>query len=370
MKCTLRFTRHTAVLDQPVGGDRRSWRERSGLLIEWEDDQGNVGRGEASPLPGYSPDDLTEAEHDLRPLANLEWALPESLDDALAWIDQRWRHLRGAARFALDMALLDLLGQREHRPAWSLLTSNKDPVALPLAHLVSARDEAGIAAEIDRASSLGYHAFKLKIGADAQADQLRCSTLRRLRPAAEIRLDANRAWSEAELLERIRPFRDLGCAYIEEPLLTLDLQALAASAPGTAATRAMLERLPVPLALDESLQSPGAAAALDQIAPGLPIAAIVVKPMVLGGIGPSVTLAQAARRHGLGAVFSHLFDGPLALDATAALALCWGSPDMAQGLAPHRALGVWPHRSPCSIEGSRITPWHGAGFQRLSARME
>ncbi|MFZ5785756.1 MAG: hypothetical protein ACOY3Y_04870, partial [Acidobacteriota bacterium] len=45
-----------------VGNRASTWRERHGVLLEVEDDGGARGVGEASPLPGYSPDTLEACE--------------------------------------------------------------------------------------------------------------------------------------------------------------------------------------------------------------------------------------------------------------------------------------------------------------------
>ena len=41
---------------------RRSWPERESLLLRLSDEGGQRGLGEATPLPGYSPDRLDQVE--------------------------------------------------------------------------------------------------------------------------------------------------------------------------------------------------------------------------------------------------------------------------------------------------------------------
>jgi L-alanine-DL-glutamate epimerase-like enolase superfamily enzyme len=64
--------------------------------------------------------------------------------------------------------------------------------------------------------------------------------------------------------------------------------------------------------------------------------------MTLGGLMRCRDLAARARAAGLSVVVSHLFDGPVALNAYAELALSLESGDLASGLMPHPALDVYP----------------------------
>src|SRR5205814_6820825 len=89
------------------------WRRRDGLVLRLVDDDGRVGRGEASPLPGYSPDDrdacaASLAAVDVAALAIGGGDLLEGVRAAVARIDARLP----AARFAVETALLDLAAQR------------------------------------------------------------------------------------------------------------------------------------------------------------------------------------------------------------------------------------------------------------------
>src|ERR1041385_4324788 len=106
-------------------GAERSWPTRHGLALTVETSEGIVGQGEASPLPGYSRETLDAARESL---ARFDWtAVPEP--DPSMDMDELCTGLRGigdktllpSARFAVETAFLDILGQRAARPIWSLL---------------------------------------------------------------------------------------------------------------------------------------------------------------------------------------------------------------------------------------------------------
>ena len=105
---------------------RRRWTERQGVLLRLGAGA-QVGLGEASPLPGYSPETLGDAARALGALRldGLGDALAGDLGSALAFADVALE--AGAppsARHALETALLDLWSRRQGQPAWRALATH------------------------------------------------------------------------------------------------------------------------------------------------------------------------------------------------------------------------------------------------------
>ncbi len=334
------LTEVRGTMGAPVANSQGSWQIRESLVVNVEGIDGTIGRGEASPLPGYSSETLADCRTVL-----MDYCRTRHLPDPRS---------PAAARFALDMALLDLRSRSEQRPTWTLLSAEK-PGTLSLCALLIADDD-GIEEELNLAWERGYRSFKLKIGRDPSVDLQRCRWVRQCYPTAEIRLDANRAFRAEEATQRLAAFRELDCAFVEEPWSDLDL---------TRGGDEWLHRcasLPLPLALDESLRQPGAEAALRRLPGPLPLAALVLKPMALGGIEPVRRFAQLGRDRGVPVVLSHLLDGPLALSACWALAFAFGSSEVAAGLAPHRGLLAWNAAPLPSPTPGHVQPWHTWGL--------
>ena len=312
-------------------GAVETWSERAGVLVRLVTTDGRVGQGEASPLPRYSPDTLECAQ---RALWRTDFdALPEAEQgEAVAAYLERLSaattSLPPSAAFALETAMLDLLGQQRATPIWALFEGARaDPV--PLCTLVGGADDAGVVSAAVSAASRGTHTIKAKIAGPALGRQL--DTLARIREAIgarPLRLDANRTFTAdtfATELERLRP---LAPELVEEPAPPEVLLVQPAA--------------PVPLALDESLQD---SSVLDRLAPHLgPLGcvAFVLKPMALGGFSACLRLARRARQLGVEVTLSHLFDGPVALAAAAQLAIAVGSRKLASGLDAHGGLEAWP----------------------------
>jgi len=192
------------------------------------------------------------------------------------------------------------------------------------------------------AMAAGYGCLKVKLGPAEQWPNDR-ARLKALRSAVghdvRLRLDVNQAWTLANV-HLLQELVEFGPEFVEEPF--------------EAGVLEQLESSPVPLALDEGLQK---RYALDYFAPHmarLNMNTVVLKPMALGGLGRCINIAARARLMGLNVVISHLFDGPIALSVAGALALAIGSPELAQGLAPHPALLLDPMHGVRHIRNGRL----------------
>lgn len=326
------------ALARPASNAQSTWAERRGLILRVFDESATMGQGEASPLPLFSADNLESTGAALREFSRRppELDLEQPVERLLAELDDLIAKQHAAARFALETALLDLIGQRREKPLWFLLrpplpAAAPVPARLPLCSLVDMTSEAHAVRSSAAALERGIGTLKLKVGRPGAA-VLELGIALALRAAfgsaVRLRLDANRGWSSSEAVARLQELLQVDPEFVEE---ALDPAALAG-----------LGRVPVPLALDESLLG---ADWLDRRGAELAsagVVAIVLKPMLLGGFSRCLALASRARSLGLRVVVSHLFDGPIALAATAALGLATADADCASGLDRHAGLEGWP----------------------------
>lgn len=309
--------------------------ERHGWSFEVGTGTGLVGRGEASPLPGYSPDTLAEAEAALRewtPTAEIaRLATPAPPPTALATLAAVESAVAGiaspAARFAAETALLDLLARLAGLPLHRWLAPVVTGASVPLGMLLpDLAPEAG--AEFATAwFARGGRALKRKLGGDVAREVALLAEVRRAAPELALRVDANRGLGVDVAPVVCAKLAALGVACIEEPV---PLEALLG-----------MERLPLGIALDESLQGGDAEDVIDRVAARHTLAAVVLKPTALGGVLRCRALAEHAARHGATAIVTHTFDGPVAMAAAAELAVALRDVAVA-GLAPHDALAVYP----------------------------
>lgn len=191
-------------------------------LIELETDTGLRGLGEVSDL---------EAEWGAPPPAELR----ETLAAVLVGADPLLRlptwqraeaalpaayhpEFRNLVSAAVDVALLDLMGQHYNAPIHALL-GGMCRADLQVSWVAYIRSAAELEEEIVKKIRLGFTAFKLKVGAEAGLDDERIRVFRRIAgPDVYLKVDASGAWEEDEAIDRIRMLATLGVDAVETPI--------------------------------------------------------------------------------------------------------------------------------------------------------
>ncbi|RAX49849.1 O-succinylbenzoate synthase [Arthrobacter sp. AQ5-05] len=167
------------------------------------------------------------------------------------------------------------------------------------------------------------HTIKVKVaetGQDLAQDVARVAEVRRLFPAAAIRIDANAGWGHDEAMAALEALAGFGLQYAEQPVAGID---------GLARVREEVARrgLGVLVAADESVRKES-----DPLAVARAGAAdlIVIKAQPLGGVRRAL---QVVRDAGLPAVVSSALDTSIGLRQGAALAAALPELPYACGLA-------------------------------------
>jgi o-succinylbenzoate synthase len=255
-----------------------------------------------------------------------------------------------AVRCALECALLDLISQREAAPLHRWLNPESSSRVRVNANIGALDD-----GSIDQATAAikrGYTTLKLKVGISdvpGEIKQLRllCSELPE---SIQLRLDANRAWDAKTARAFLQGIGELPVESLEEPLAEPDLQTLAQLQGET----------DVALALDETV------AELDKHSWSQlhPLRRIILKPVVLGGVLPSLQLGRCAQELGIEVVVTTTVDSAAGVWAATQLAaavdptgqLCHG---LGTSAWLQRDLGAGPE-----IQNGTITipPTPGLGF--------
>jgi L-alanine-DL-glutamate epimerase-like enolase superfamily enzyme len=293
--------RRTLRFATPIETSYGAIAERELLELRIVGADGIAGRGEAAPLEPY------DGVSTQRALAALE-AYRELLQDGTR---REGGELLDACRAAddlpqalaaVDLALWDLAGRRAGRPVCELL-SDDALAAVAVNATIGAADRAGAATQAAAARAAGFGCVKLKVGTGDDAGRV-AAVRAALGPEADLRLDANGAWSPDEAVRTIEALAPAGLELVEEPVHGLD------------ELRAVRERVPVRIAMDETAAVPGALAsgATD---------AVCLKLSRCGGISGLLASATLVRATGAEPYVASTFDGPLgiaaALHAAAAL---------------------------------------------------
>lgn len=307
---------------------------------------GTAGVGEASPLPGYSPDSIEEAAEELHRLVDRAVRVNplgspfEVLSELLSVHPVRCP----SSMFAIETALLDWLGHVRGKPLHEVLAGEAERETIPIADLVSEADASVWPERVDALVEDGATHLKLKVGVDLDREVEALSEIRRAHPDVPLRLDGNQRVPIDKLRRHADALESLRLELFEEPVPPIQWEAAL--------------DLPLPFALDEALRDPTLSARLLETGR---IRAVVLKPMVLGGFRASFSAAERAAECGADYLVSHTFDGPIARAATAELALGLQT-KAAAGLGSHPGLELWPPRRIAAVRGRAIRPHSEPGL--------
>jgi L-Ala-D/L-Glu epimerase len=229
---------------------------------------GHTGRGECVPYSRYG--ETPEVT-----LAALQ-AMREPLSRGVDRQALQRAMPAGAARNALDCALVDLEAKSAGRRAWALL-GRPAPRACTTAYTISLATPGAMAAATAKAAHRPL--LKIKLGGDGDAERI--AAVRKAAPESELIVDANEAWSPANLAQNLSACADAGVTLVEQPLPAGQDEALARV------------RRPVAVCADESVHD---RASLDGLRERYD--AVNIKLDKTGGLTEALAMADAA--HALG----------------------------------------------------------------------
>jgi L-alanine-DL-glutamate epimerase-like enolase superfamily enzyme len=166
---------------------------------------GQTGRGECVPYPRYgeTPEATLEALN----------AMQEPLARGLNRTALQAAMPAGAARNALDCALLDLEAKRSGRRVWTLL-GRPAPRSCTTAFTISLGTPEAMASATAKAAHRPL--LKIKLGGDG--DDERISAVRKAAPESELIVDANEAWTPGNLEYNLAACANAGVTLVEQPL--------------------------------------------------------------------------------------------------------------------------------------------------------
>ena len=180
--------------------------------------EGNAaGRGECVPYARYG--------ESIESVVGQIEAFRADIENGISREELRAHMPAGAARNAVDCALFDLEAKQQARPAWTIAGLDA-PVAAVTAFTISLGPPGEMAAKARKAA--GQPLLKLKLGGDGDMD--RVAAVRKAVPEARIIVDANEAWTPAQLEHGLAGLAQLGVELVEQPLPAGADEALAAMA--------------------------------------------------------------------------------------------------------------------------------------------
>ena len=246
------------------------------LLVDMQDDQGQVGLGEATLLTGYTNETVEQC-----------WALASRLAaeivnqplDAAKPIVTQSSQVAPFTTTAVVTAI-EMLEQTPH-------LRTEQSVAVPLLALIHGQDINTLAPEIDALIADGYATLKVKVGFDVDADLARVQVIQRLVAGrACIRLDANQGYDRADACRFASALDPDGIELLEQTCAAGDWDA----------AQSVAKVSTVPLMLDESIYD---ITDIDKAADLGVASYIKFKLMKAGGLAPLANVLAHIRDRGM-----------------------------------------------------------------------
>ncbi|MDR0217784.1 MAG: o-succinylbenzoate synthase [Enterobacteriaceae bacterium] len=283
---------------------------RDGFLVHMQENGEHGSRegwGEIAPLPEFSHETLEQAKHAATAWLT-RWCQNENATDngpkSSVFLD-KWP----CAAFGISCALAELQDELPAEASYHkalLCTGDPDDVIRRLGSLDHNR------------SMSGSKIAKVKVGLyEAVRDGMVANVLLEAVPDLQLRLDANRSWTRAKadgFAKYVNPDYRQRIAFLEEPCKTREDSLNFAREIGIA------------IAWDESVREAGF-----KVEAQAGVAAIIIKPTLVGSIARCRQLVADAHQAGLQAVISSSLETSFGLTQLARLAR-WLTPDTLPGL--------------------------------------
>jgi len=259
---------------KPLQTSEKTYIHREGvwLQLQWED---NTGVGEAAPLEGFSRENVKEVYYALE---GFHQAIDGENFDRKDLFSLVQIHTEGipSARFALEMAVFDLLAQEEKKPLALYLNPHATTE-------IAVNGISGIHMPGD-----GFKVIKVKVGFRNLFDEIEHLVMLTQSFGKDIlfRLDVNGAFDLPQAIRFCKEMEAFNIDYIEQPLPAEELVDLAELSYHTE----------IPIAVDESLTDYSSA---EKIIENQATDVFVIKPMVSGGFTESKKIINLAKEENI-----------------------------------------------------------------------
>ncbi len=324
MKVKFEVIPHLLKFRFEAGTSRGSFTEKETWFIKaWElGAEDVVGWGEASPLKGLSIDYSENYAIKLRAVLDHIEGLDVPKEDILNFISENTPFDMPSLRFGVETALLDLISGGKKVIFQSPFVKGNQRI--PINGLVWMGEESFMRQQIEEKIEQGFDTIKMKIGAiDWETELAILSEIRdRYRPGDfTLRVDANGAFDESNVRDRLTELASLDIHSIEQPIKLGQPQLMAE----------LCKEEILPIALDEELigidQLEDKRALLENIKPQF----IILKPSLIGGVLATQEWIEIAESLNTGWWMTSMLEANIGLNAIAQLTASY-NPSLPQGL--------------------------------------
>lgn len=320
----LRYFKYRTPFKTPFRIAFGEFSHREGIILTYEE-HGINAFGEASPLPGFSNENLEQVESVL--IQNKKFLTQAFIENdesqLIKVLDQI--HNFPSLSFGLDSLSLDLQAKRDKKSLSSFLF-NKEAKAIDCNTTIGIQSKEKAIENIQTKILEGFETIKIKVGRDFKTEREILRVIRNEFPEIKIRIDANQAWDVNDAIQNLNSISNLDIEYCEQPVLAKDIIGL----------KKVTKHTDIKIAADESLGNKiRAKQVIEQNCCDL----VIIKPALIGLFDSINVTKELAETHDMEVVFTTLLDGVIGRNITAIYASGLGSKKYAHGLATGSLLG-------------------------------
>jgi o-succinylbenzoate synthase len=268
-------------------------KERKGFILRLSDSSGFEGIGDASPFAEFGSESLSDVENTLSDFT-LKIKIDESdIENSLSNTLKEFSKLP-ALRHGLEQAILNLLCRKKNTTIDKLLNLKLNKQVKINAAIGLLNPEESVK-KVESFIEEGYNTIKVKAGREIFDDDL--SVIKSIREAVgeniKLRIDPNGKWKVDEAIKNLNKLKEYNIEYAEQPVN--DLKDYIKLSNETS----------ISLAPDESIRSISDA---NEFINSGAISYLIIKPMLLGGLVPTLEIIKLAKSNNIIPVITSSFE--------------------------------------------------------------
>jgi len=311
-------------------------------------DSGVVGYGEIAPFAALTGETREASVAAARKLADT--VIGRKASDLTALSHELVAEIpeAPAARAGIECALFDAFAREQGKPLWELwgakaVREYETDITLPIL------EEERIDDLAESWYVRGFRIFKLKVGADPDADVRRVRRLAARHSDVSFVLDANQGFDVAQTVAFLADLGDIAdrIALLEQPIARGDLEGMAKLRQGSSVHLAADESV---FTLDDARRVIGAGAA-----------DVINLKIMKSGLVETLAIAEMATRSGVGLMVGGMVETRLAMSFSLALALGVGGVTHFDLDTP-LLMAEDPVRGGFAYDGPRMMMWNEPGI--------
>lgn len=316
-KLDLTYHPYKLKLSTPFETSKGKISERKGFVVSIKSQSGNIGIGDVSPLPEFGSETYEQAEERIAPMKIAMRVGIEDIKHSLKYLLSDFNN-HPALKHGLEQAIINLLcNERNISIAELLELSLKKEIAVNAA-IGFLKPEEAITHALQFVKE-GYKTIKIKTGREDFEDDF--ATINSIRKAVgknvKIRIDTNGKWSLEEAIEYLKRLEKFSLEYAEQPVNSFE------------EFKELTNKTSIPLASDESIRDFKTA---EKFITEKAIQFIILKPMMLGGLLPTLEIAEFAENNNIIPVITSSLESVIGR-TNAVIAAASVNYDIAHGLA-------------------------------------